>query len=314
MKNNLLFFLVNIILFYLFIFIFLYSSNVKENILYAFDVWTNTLIPSIFPFIIISNLLINYGFIDILSLFLGRFVEFIFNLPKEATYAVIISFFTGFPTGSKYVRDLLDKGMISKEDANHLIMFTNYSNPLFVVSGIGEGMLKSKTLGIIILIMHIISGLLVGFIFKKKRKVVNYKSNKRYQESFIKVLTESINNGFRILINMLGIIIFFLIVISIIDKLLPNNIITAILKGIIEITIGINNIARMNINITLKASLIGFIISFSGISVHFQTKSIIENSQIKYKNYLIARIFHAILCFSLTYLSISLLNKFYLLQ
>lgn len=302
MRNNFLNLLINILLLNIFIFLFLYSINVKENILYAFNIWFNTLIPSIFPFIIISSLLINYGFIDILSYIFGPLVEHIFYLPKEAAYAIIISFFTGFPTGSKYVRDLLENNIIDEEEANHLIMFTSYSNPLFVISGIGEAMLGNKEIGIIIFTMHVISGLLVGLIFRKKRRRKVSKNISNNKESFITVLINSINNAFKILLNMLGIIIFFLIVISMFDNIFSNNLFTAIIKGLLEMTTGINNLVKMNINNRFKASLIGFFLSFSGICVHFQTKSIIDGTKIQYKKYLIARILHALLCFILIYL------------
>lgn len=303
MKNNFINTLIILLLLTIFIFIFAYSNDIKENVLYAIDIWLNILIPSIFPFLLISNLLIDYNFINILSTFLGNITTKIFNLPKSATYVIITSIFTGFPTGSKYTKDLLVNNEITLDDANHLIMFSSFSNPLFVISSVGESLLKSKTIGYFIFISHLLTGLLIGILFKRKNK--SYKEHllkNKNNKNFITNLLDSINSTFQILINMLGIIIFFLIIIVILDKtLLGNSIFDITIKGLIEMTSGIKNISNTNISLRLKSSIIGFLISFSGLSVHFQVKSIIEGTKIKYKNFLLARIIHSILCFIIIY-------------
>jgi len=212
--------------------------------------------------------------------------------------------FTGFPSGSIYIKDLLSKNMININEANHLIMFTNFANPLFIISAIGENLLNNKKIGIFIFIIHLISGLITGFFFKNRNKYFDYKTKNIEDNniSFINMLINSIYDSFKVLVNMLGIIIFFLMIVSIIDTIFNDNILVLILKGIIEMTTGITLISKAKINIRLKTSLICFLLSFSGISIHFQTKSIIDNTNISYKKYLIGRIVHSTLCFSMSYI------------
>lgn len=299
MKKNLIYLLIDITLIFILVFIFIYSNDIKESVLIAINIWNNSLIPSIFPFLLLSNLLVKYGFIEIISKIFGRATEIIYNLPKSASYAIITSMFTGFPTGSKYIKDLLQNREIDNEDANVLITFTSFSNPLFVISAVGEGMLHNKKIGIKIFMVHLFTGLFVGLLFKKKKERKNIQVNKKVinNKSFIENLINSINETFKILANILGLLIFFFIIVTIINKILPNNLITLLLKGLIEITTGINYIAKSKIQIKMKAALIGLLLSFNGLSIHFQTKSIIENTDIKYENYLISRTIHALLCF-----------------
>ena len=303
MKNNLINILITILLLSMFIFIFMYSKDTKEAVIYAENIWLNSLIPSILPSLILVSLLIKYNIINKINEIFKVFIYKVFNLPKESSVIVILSMVTGFPTGSKYIKDLLDKKKITIEDANHLITFTSYSNPIFVISFIGETLLNNKKIGIIIFCVHLISGLIIGILFKNKGnssdlRETNQSTNK---ESFINNLIIVVRESFSILLNMLGVIIFFLIIISMIDLLLPNTVFTKILESILEITVGITNISKLNINLRLKTALIGMILSFNGLCVHFQTKSIIEGSGIKYKSYLIARVLHSILCFILLY-------------
>ena len=71
-------------------------------------------------------------------------------------------------------------------------------------------------------------------------------------------------------------------------------------------TQGIYYIASSNINIILKASIITFFLSFGGISIHMQVFSILKDYKLKYSNYLLARIFHGLISFSLVYLVLSI--------
>ena len=200
-------------------------------------------------------------------------------------------------------------------------MFTHYSNPLFIISTIGILLLNNKKIGFLILFCHILSNIIIGIIFKNKEvkeykkedfeEVIKKINNKRKNiQSFIYVLTNSITKSFTILVQMLGIIMFFLIITTILKKIIILDPFSySILSGIIEMTQGIKNISNINtLNLRLKSSIIGFLISFSGISVHFQVKSIIEGTAIKYKKFFIARIIHAILCFTLIYILFNLIT------
>ena len=304
MKKNLLNLLINLVLTNIFIFIFLYSNNIKNSVIVAINIWKNILIPNIFPFLLISSLMVKYGLINIISKTIGPLIKKIYNLPQSSSYAILTSIITGFPTGSIYIKDLLNNKEIDIDDANSLIAFTSYSNPIFVISGIGETLLNNKKIGIKIYIVHLTTGLIMGLFFRnknKKSKDTKYKiivDNK----SFINNLTDSINNTFKVLINILGIIIFFYMIVTIINIIFPNNIYTSIIKGILELTTGVSNISSLKIAKKLKIALIGFLISFNGLSVHFQTKSIIEKTGIKYKNYFISRIIQSLLCFIILYI------------
>lgn len=315
MKNKFYTVLTIVVLMLLFLMIFIYSKDVTTSVLFSISIWKDNLLPTLFPFFLVSDLLIEYGFIEIISCILGKCISKIFHLPKEASFAIFTSLFSGFPSGSKYTKDLLDKKMITEKDANHLIMFTHYSNPIFIISTIGILLLNSKKAGYIILACHILSNLIIGILFRQRKKIIVEKeklshviseiNNKRINgKSFITILMNSIIKSFSILINMLGIIIFFLILTTLLKKIIIlNNFNNAIFSGILEMTQGVKYISEINtISLKIKSCLIGFLISFSGISVHFQVKSIIEGTSIQYKRFLIARIIHAILCFILIYI------------
>ena len=285
-----------------------------DNVLFGINIWVYNVFPSLFPFFIISDLLVNYGFIEFLSEILKNFMR-IFGLSGECSFALIGSIVSGFPSGPKYTKQLLDNNLIDEEEANFLIMFTNFSNPLFIIGTVGSILLKNNLLGIIILISHFLGNFIIGIIFRKKKmipkekisvkKAINSMNNKRInnKNNFINILSDSIYNTIDILILLLGIIIVFLIITNLITKIfIFNNELSLLIKGILEMTQGIKYVSNSNLSILFKIIFITFFLSFGGFSVHMQVCSIINGTKIKYKNFLIARIIHSIISVILVYI------------
>ena len=67
-----------------------------------------------------------------------------------------------------------------------------------------------------------------------------------------------------------------------------------LLNGIFDLTNGVF-LTSLIANPVTKAIIVIVFFSFGGISVHMQTKSIIADTQIKYKNFLIGRIWGIII-------------------
>lgn len=291
-----------------FVLLFVFSKDISSSIIFSISIWKDNLLPSLFPFFVMSDLLLAYGFVDIISFFLGAIMTKWFYLPKDAAFAFFVSLFSGFPSGSKYVNDLLNAKKISIEDANYLIMFTHFANPFFIVTTIGLFLLSNVKAGYIILISHILSNIIVAFIFRKKKVILNNDNNYKkafYLSSpdkpFITILTNSIFKSFKTLVNMLGIIMIFLMITTIIKKIIPvRGITNGLLSGFLEMTQGVKYISSLDISLPIKASILSAIVSFSGLSVHFQVKSIIDGTDIKYSNFLKARVVQSFISFFLT--------------
>lgn len=300
--------LIVVVLSVFFVLLFVFSKDISFSIIFSISIWKDNLLPSLFPFFVMSDLLLAYGFVDIISFFLGAIMTKWFYLPKDAAFAFFVSLFSGFPSGSKYVNDLLNAKKISIEDANYLIMFTHFANPFFIVTTIGLFLLSNVKAGYIILISHILSNIIVAFIFRKKKVILNNDNNYKkafYLSSpdkpFITILTNSIFKSFKTLVNMLGIIMIFLMITTIIKKIIPlTGITNGLLSGFLEMTQGVKYISSLDISLPIKASILSAIVSFSGLSVHFQVKSIIDGTDIKYSNFLKARVVQSFISFFLT--------------
>ena len=287
MKNKLLELLIMVI----FLSLLITPSLITTEILAALKVFFNTLFPSIFPFFLISDLLISYDFPNTLNRYLKTITRYLFHVENAASFIIIMSMLSGFPSGAKYIKTLLDKGSIDLDEANYLIVFTHFANPLFVLT-VTKGIFKNTTLSYIILICMYLSNLILGLIVRPKK----IKTNKKRLEStvipnFSINLTSSIISSFKLLAIILGNTCFFYIITGLLIKLCNfNQLMTILVNGFFDMTRGITSINNLSGFITLKSIIILTFLAFGGVNINMQVASIISNSNIKYSNFLIGRI------------------------
>lgn len=281
------------------------SNKVIESVTFSISIWKDNLFPTLFPFFVVSNLLMNYGFVDLIGSFLSYPMQKLFNLPGCCGFVLASSLFSGFPSGAKYTTDLVTNNKITKTQAESLLTFTHYSNPLFILGMIGTILLNNQKIAYLILISHIISGILVGMIFSKKEKSTIKttqitpplkKIKTSTTKTFGEILTTTIFDSLNTMFLLLGVVTIFLILTTFINQIITlPNIIQVILSGILEMTQGVKLVSSTNLPLIIKTVLITGIISFGGLSVHTQVISIISKEKIKYKPFLLARILHSIL-------------------
>lgn len=268
------------------------ANLIIKNILDYTNLFINKLFPTTFIIYILSSILIDYEIINILSTK---------RTNGNIIYVTLMSILSGFPSGVKYTKDLLDKNLITKETGNYLITYTNFPNPLFLLGSISTVLNKKLTLKLFIII--IISNLLIAIIFKPKKLSNNenkYKLEKKID--FSTSLKNATNNSIKTLLIIYSTSLFFYLISVIINKyfsLVPINYI--ILNSFLDLTKGIFSTTLLS-NIKIRAYIILVFLSFGSISIHMQIKSIISDTSLKYKNYLLGRIIQVLIASFLFFL------------
>ena len=302
--------IITLLVFSILIFLILINSyEIMESIRFSFSLCINNLFPSLIPFMLISNILIKYNFVNDLSDLLKKVMTKLFKVNKNCSFAFIMSILSGTPSNAKYLKDLLDNKLISIEDCKKCLNFCHFTNPIFVIGTIGLVFLNDKKLGLIILISHYLTSIIIG-LFNKKNNYVNLNKNlniNKNTNNFISVLKESINNTINTLLLILGIITTCIIITCIINNIISINNNFKFIYGLIEITQGLKYLSLSNFSIEVKAIISSFLISFGGICIHGQVFSILDNKKIRYLPYLISRIFHGLISSLLTILIIKLI-------
>lgn len=303
-------------IFYLIFFIFciffilINSYEIMDSIRFSFSLCINNLFPSLIPFMLLSNILLKYNFVDEISSILNNIMEKLFKVNKNCSFAFIMSILSGSPSNAKYLKDLYDNNLISNRDIQKCLNFCHFTNPVFVLGSIGYNFLNNKKIGLIILICHYLSSIIIG-MFNKKDSISSIKSKltlKDNKTNFINILKNSIMDTINTLLLILGIITTCIIFTCIIDNFLSINNNFKFIYGFLEITQGLKYLTLTNINLLYKSVISAFFISFGGFCIHLQIYSILDNKKIKYYPYFFSRILHGILTAIFTYLTIVIFN------
>lgn len=285
-----------IIITFLLTLLILYTINstlVIKSILDYTNLFITKLFPTNFVFFMLSTILIDQGLIELINNKL--------KLNGSIFYVTIMSILSGIPSGSKYTKDLLEKDLISTKTANYLLAFTHFPNPMFVLNTVT--ILLNKTLALKILICLILSNLIIALIFKPPKKeviIINDSPSKDFSESLSKAIIESL----KVILIIYGTSVFFYLITVIINKYLTLNVLShVLLNGIFDLTKGLFSISLLS-NKLLKSLLIIIFFSFGSLSIHIQIKSIITNTSLKYKYFILGRllqILFATILFLLSY-------------
>ena len=274
-----------LVTFLLLLFLYLMNSNTMiNNIIDYSKLFLLKIFPPNFLFFLFSSLLIEYQLLDYCSSY--------FYMKSPSTYLFLFSLLSGFPAGAKYTKELLDLGYLKEKDANHSLLFCHFPNPIFVFGTISK-VLNNNKLSIKIYLSILISNFILFLLFKSKNKI----SPKKIIEnkSFSIILKNSIEKSFHTLLIIYGTSLFFYLIGSIITKYYSFNIyIYILMNGFFDLSKGIFSTTLIN-NINIQSIFILLFLSFGSISIHIQTSSFLENSNLSYTYYLKGRLIGTIL-------------------
>ena len=303
----------------------------KSNLLATrngLELWANNVVPSLFPFFVITELLSNTNIVYYIGKIFDKIMRPIFNVPGEAAFAFIMGFVSGYPTGGKIVADLRRQGLCTRDEGNRMLAFTNNSGPLFIISCVGISLFGDTKTGFLLLITHILAGITVGMIFgfisshnfKFIRLFFPSSRRKREYESFPKaepvtfrnlgsLLAKSINDAISTTLLIGGFIVIFSVVISMLAIFGFNfNFAEPIMTGLIELTNGVNMVSGIHIkNISQNVILCAFLLGFGGISVLFQVFSMISKTDLSINKYIIGKILQGTIAATYTFIALQVI-------
>lgn len=275
-----------IILIFLIILLTLYLLNselITKNIIEYTNLFITKLFPSSFLIFTISSLLINYQIIE----------TFFIKFKKPATaYVIIMSLISGFPSGPKYITQLYQKNYISEKEANRLLSFCHFPNPLFILGTLPQ-ILNSKKIAIKILISLISSNILLSFLNKNKEKQI-LKSN-QITLPFSISLSNAIISSLKLQILIYGTNIFFYLISVIITNNLNISPTTyALINSTFDLIKGPLSTALIP-SILVRSIIIISSLSLGSLSLNIQIKSILSDTSLSYKSFIFGRIISTII-------------------
>lgn len=315
----------SILLFFIMFIIILNPKKYSYGTIDGLKLFFYNVLPGLFPFMLLTKILTELGLVQ---KFFSKFDKLTFKLfgtPGISLYTFIMSIISGYPIGAKIISDLYSKNQISKQDALKMSIFCTTSGPSFVIGTVGTIMFNSYKFGLILYFSHILSSVFLGIIFnilcKNKQ---NYNKNKNNLHFFKKnnlinhCVNETINSLFIVgayitIFYLIGEILDTLKVFYLITKLINPllNILSisqkyaqGIIYGILEVTRGVKSLSLINDNFSIIFT--SGLLSFSGLSIIFQSMAFLKETKIKTHTFIFSKCVHSILsmlfCFALLYL------------
>lgn len=270
--------------------------NVIRNSAYSgMILCAKTIVPTLFPFMILSDLLLalspNTG-----TGFFSKACEKAFGIGAACTVAIVCGMICGFPIGAVCTKALYDSGTIDKKDAESLLATATVPSFAFVISGIGEGMLGNVRVGVYLWLSCVFAAITVGIIFKSREKKIPI-VRKIKKEPFN--MTSSIKKSGACAVGISSFIIFFSVILGVLNELIGNEYVMIALSAILEISNAGNAVILSEaIPFCAKIPILGFALGFSGFSVMMQVMGVVSDSEIGCKTYFLRKLVQGIICSS----------------
>ena len=282
----------------------------------------NAVFPSLFPFLVVINIIINYDGIKIYSKLLGNIICKPLKLPKECSLALLVSVLCGYPLGARYTCDLYEKKIIDLKTCERLLNIASNASPLFIIGAVGTSMMSSPKIGYILLLSNILSCLFMGFFipsnsfsYKIKNKSDNFSIIKTTNKNIGITLKNSIEDAMKTSLNIGGFIVAFSVIAGIIkDNVIfhiilskvtlvigsSGDFIEGLLLGMLEMTNGCYLISLSKLDLYVKLSVLSFLIGFSGLSIISQVYSYTYNYAVSMKKYIVRKFIQGMISSVLT--------------
>ena len=246
-----------------------------------------SLIPSLFPFFVLSSLLSSALMGTKLPL-LGPLRKLL-RIPEGCESLLIPGFLGGYPAGAQCIGQALGQERISRTDARRLLLFCNNAGPSFLFGVLGP-VFSEKWMLWALWGVQIAAALLCSRILPELPDRTC--SMKRTEPS----LPDALAAGIRILATVCGWVIFFRVIIAFCERwflwLLPAALQVAV-KGALELANGCCTLVLIADD-RLRFVIASGLLSFGGLCVTMQTASVIGNLPLS--SYVFSKLLQSLFC------------------
>lgn len=266
---------------------------VAEGVSSALVMCGEILIPSLFPFMMLSAFAVKSGVFASLEKVFSPFMRKLFSLSGECFSCLFFGFTGGYPVGMSIVSSLCEKGRIGRNDAKHMMSFCVNAGPAFIVTAVGEMMLGSRTAGFVIFSTVCFSSLVTGTVFSfVKKKTVNNQNVKSEKAELSAALVEAAYTSSQSMISVCVWVLIFSAFSAVVSIFIKNELLRLVFFSFAEVTSGISSAAKLGGIPMVAAS-----IAFGGFCVMFQLLPNIKKCGQKAYEYLLFRIVNSVLSF-----------------
>ena len=270
-----------------------FPSEVFEGAKSGLLLWFLTVLPTLFPFLLISRLLLDSCACSLLNKLLAPVISRLFGISAQGSFAFIVGFLCGYPMGAKITADLFHARQISKAEASYLLSFCNNTSPAFLIHYIVLGYFQNPRLIFPSVLILYGTPILLTFFFRIKKHFASSNTTDITSPFTIsKIPSCSLDfclmDSSEAIVKIGGYIILFSVILNLLQKLpISHPFYQLFLLPSLELT---NGCALLNKTITAQTIPIYYSLcmghtAFGGWCALFQTGSMINGSGLSLNSY-----------------------------
>ena len=304
-----------------------FSGEIAENCRLALRTCAETIVPSLFPFFILSGLVSRLGLPAFLGNLFSGCANRLFGVSGAGMTALFMGLTGGYPMGAGYIAELVRQGEIDLDESEKLLAFCNNSGPAFMIGAVGCGVFGSVKIGVCLYIVHILSAVSVGLLLRGKKGNFSFPEERKpvalhTELSFPAAFTEAVRTAVSSIINVCGFAVFFTVAVKLaenapfirffLDHLakisaLDPACLRTLFSGFFELGCSISEMSALS-PAPSNLALVSFILGWGGLSVHLQTRALLSDTEIKGALHTAGHLMSASLGSVLSYLLFSFLK------
>lgn len=246
-------------------------------------------IPTLFPFMVLSELLVRTGGGELMGRALAAPMRALFGLSGAGSCAFLLGAVCGFPVGTRAAVMLYDRGLLGRSEVERLISFCNYPSSAFMISATGAALWQNRQLGAAMYVSVLAAGVLAGIIsgIPARRAAKNEGAVKTDMPHAVRkpqptALSDSVTAAAVSTLNVCAYVAFFSCVVGCISHILarisPSRTVEAAIYSFFELTSGAAASAAVipsRTGILMCTAAAGW----SGLSVALQVFSVCSSSE-----------------------------------
>lgn len=258
--------------------------------------WYQTLIPSLLPFILITNALSETNAYQAVTI---RFRKHPSNRIYEMM-AVLLGNLCGYPIGGKIINDFVRNHYFTPERANKLLSLSSQASPMFLIGYVHLHILKNMIPLPVFLLSIYLPVLIYSPLLLRKKNVIPYELSEASNQNYC--ICDTFIHAVQIMVTIGMYVMIFSILLEI---LLPfcNPVPAKILLSFLEITTGLRLLNSLPLPLCIKTALLCAVSAFGGLCSAFQIKGVLNYPKAGIKKYLFDKLllstgtFFIILCY-----------------
>ncbi len=294
----------------------LYTGESIETAGRAAAMCMEVILPSLFPFLVVSNLIIGLGFAEAVGRIAAPVMRRVFRLNGSCASVFLMGIVGGYPVGARAAITTYEQGLCTKTECERMLSFCNNSGPAFVLGVVGTGVFADSRAGLLLYLSHVLASLTVGVLFRFYRRqepLSRPRSLSRTPARPARVFVDAVRSGLAGVGNISAFVIFFAVAVNL---LFASGVLGTLAQGIaaplghlgvnsagvermlvgaIEMTSGLTSLKGAEAGMNARLSMAAFLLGWAGISIHCQVLSFLGDSGLSLLPYLTGKLLHAVL-------------------